>query len=71
LEESQGASASFVVFCLESLEMRRRLTSSLSQFFMNFLLWSTLYTVYVLVVLVCKLASTPGVDGQMIGVAAA
>lgn len=41
-----------------------------TQFFINFLTWSTIYTIYVFVVLVCKLSQGGSADGQMIGIAA-
>ncbi|KAG7529039.1 hypothetical protein FFLO_05801 [Filobasidium floriforme] len=40
------------------------------KFFINFLTWSTIYTIYVFVVLVCKLSQGGSADGQMIGIAA-
>jgi hypothetical protein len=53
-----------------TLNARDVLCCPSKQFFINFLTWSTIYTIYVFVVLVCKLSQGGSADGQMIGIAA-
>jgi palmitoyltransferase len=74
MEESQGQPGFLQVVPETSVpiphDTESRNASVLTQFFINFLTWSTIYTIYVFVVLVCKLSQGGSADGQMIGIAA-
>lgn len=74
MEESQGQFGFLQVVPEISVatphDTESRNASIPKQFFINFLTWSTIYTIYVFVVLVCKLSQGGSADGQMIGIAA-